>query len=230
MSYTTQESAENIVLNPSATPAAAVIWLHGLGADGFDFVPIVEELRLPATLPVRFLFPHAGTRPITINNGFVMRAWYDITSLGGARTTEDEAGIRESEGVVRGYIEQQIESGIAADRIIIAGFSQGGAIALQTALRYPRRLGGVMALSTYLPLRQTLAKEADAANRDVPILMCHGSYDPMVPLALGEASREALQGLGYGVDWRTYPMQHQVCMEEIADVSAWLQARLTRNI
>jgi phospholipase/carboxylesterase len=230
MSYTTLESAENIVLNPSAAPVAAVIWLHGLGADGFDFVPIVEELRLPATLPVRFLFPHARTRPITINNGYVMRAWYDITSLGGARTTEDEAGIRESEGVVRDYIEQQIATGIAADRIVIAGFSQGGAIALQTALRYPQRLGGVMALSTYLPLRQTLAKEANAANRDVPILMCHGSYDPMVPLALGEASREGLQGLGYSVEWRTYPMQHSVCMEEIADISAWLQARLARNI
>ncbi len=226
----TQESAEDVVLNPCAAPVAAVIWLHGLGADGFDFVPIVEELRLPATLPVRFLFPHARTRPITINNGYVMRAWYDITSLGGGRTTEDEAGIRESEGVVRDYIEQQIATGIAADRIVIAGFSQGGAIALQTALRYPQRLGGVMALSTYLPLRQTLAKEANAANRDVPILMCHGSYDPMVPLALGEASREGLQGLGYSVEWRTYPMQHSVCMEEIADISAWLQARLARNI
>lgn len=226
----TQESAENVVLNPSAAPVAAVIWLHGLGADGFDFVPIVEELRLPATLPVRFLFPHARTRPITINNGYVMRAWYDITSLGGARTTEDEAGIRESEGVVHRYLEQQFESGIAPDRIIIAGFSQGGAIALQTALRYPYRLGGVMALSTYLPLRQTLAKEASDANRDVPILMCHGSYDSMVPLALGEASRAGLQGLGYSVEWRTYPMEHSVCMEEIADISAWLQARLARNI
>jgi phospholipase/carboxylesterase len=229
MAYTTHESAESVVLNPAAAPDAAVIWLHGLGADGFDFVPIVAELLLPASLRVRFVFPHARTRPITINNGFVMRAWYDITSLGGARSTEDEAGIRESEGVVRDYIEQQLAAGVAADRIIIAGFSQGGAIALQTALRYAQRLGGVMALSSYLPLRQTLAKEANAANRDVPILMCHGSYDPMVPLALGEASREALQGLGYRVEWRAYPMQHQVCMEEIADISAWLQARLARN-
>lgn len=230
MAYTTHESADHIVLNPSAAPDAAVIWLHGLGADGFDFVPIVEELRLPSALPVRFVFPHARTRPITVNNGFVMRAWYDIASLGGARTTEDEAGIRESEGVVRGYIERQLASGIAARRIILAGFSQGGAIALQTALRHSQRLGGVMALSTYLPLRQTLAEEASATNRDVPILMCHGSYDPLVPLALGEASRDVLEGLGYRVEWRAYPMQHQVCMEEIADISAWLQARLARNI
>ncbi|MGH8189773.1 MAG: alpha/beta hydrolase [Steroidobacteraceae bacterium] len=229
MAYTTDESADSVVLNPSA-PNAAVIWLHGLGADGFDFVPIVEELQLPATLPLRFVFPHARARPVTINNGFVMRAWYDITGLGGGRTTEDEAGIRESEGVLRGCIEQQLAAGIAAERIIIAGFSQGGAIALQTALRYAQRLGGVMALSTYLPLRQTLAQEASATNRDVPILMCHGSHDPMVPLALGEASRDALQGLGFRLKWRTYPMQHQVCMEEIADISAWLQARLTRNI
>jgi phospholipase/carboxylesterase len=230
MAYKTDESADSVVLNPSAAPNAAVIWLHGLGADGFDFVPIVEELQLAATLPVRFVFPHARARPVTINNGFVMRAWYDIMSLGGARSTEDEAGIRESEGVVRGYIEQQIAAGIAAERIIIAGFSQGGAIALQTALRYPQRLGGVMALSTYLPLRQTLGKEATTANRDVPILMCHGSYDPMVPLTLGEASRDVLQSLGYGIEWHIYPMQHQVCMEEIADISAWLQARLARNI
>jgi phospholipase/carboxylesterase len=229
MAHTTDESADSVVLNPSGAPDAVVIWLHGLGADGFDFVPIVEELRLPASLPVRFVFPHARARPITINNGFVMRAWYDITSLGG-RSTEDEAGIRESENVVRGYIDQHLAAGIAPARIIVAGFSQGGAIALQTALRHPQRLGGVMALSTYLPLRQTLAKEASAVNRDVPILMCHGSYDPMVPLALGEASRDALLSLGYRIEWRTYPMQHQVCMEEIADISAWLQARLARNI
>jgi phospholipase/carboxylesterase len=230
MPYTTHESAESVVLEPATTADAAVIWLHGLGADGYDFVPIVEELRLPPSMAVRFIFPHAQPRPVTINNGFVMRAWYDITSLGGARTTEDEAGIRESENVVREHVEQQLAAGITAERIIVAGFSQGGAIALQTALRHAQRLGGVMALSTYLPLRQTLAKEASAANRDVPILMCHGSYDPMVPLALGEASRVALTSQGYGVEWRTYPMQHQVCMEEIADISAWLQARLARNI
>ncbi len=148
-----------------------MIWLHGLGADGFDFVPIVDELRLPATLPVRFIFPHAASRPVTINNGYVMRAWYDIKGFGPERA-EDDAGIRESEGVVKRYIEQQIAQGIPASKIVIAGFSQGGAIALQTALRYPQRLAGVMALSTYLPLAGSLPAEASAANRDVPILMC----------------------------------------------------------
>jgi len=202
-----------------------VIWLHGLGADGFDFVPIVEELRLPATLPVRFIFPHAAPRPVTINNGYVMRAWYDIKGFGPERA-EDEAGIRESEVVVKRYIEQEIAQGIPAGKIVIAGFSQGGAIALQTALRHQQRLAGVMALSTYLPLAASLPAEAAAANRDVPILMCHGAQDPVVPAKMGEASRDALQMLGYSIEWRSYPMEHSVCMEEVADISKWLQARL----
>jgi phospholipase/carboxylesterase len=227
MPYTTQESAEAVVLDPSAPPTASVIWLHGLGADGFDFVPIVNELRLPATLPVRFIFPHATARPVTINNGFVMRAWYDILGFGPGRA-EDEAGIRQSEGIVRQYIEGEVAGGIAADRIVIAGFSQGGAIALQTGLRYPQRLAGIMALSTYLPLRATVANEASAANREVPILMCHGLRDPIVPLELGKASRDALLALGYPVEWHAYPMEHQVCMEEVMDISNWLQARLNR--
>lgn len=228
MSYTTHQTPEAVILNPAAPATAAVIWLHGLGADGFDFVPIVPELRLPDTMAVRFVFPHAKARPVTINNGFVMRAWYDITGFGPNRT-EDEAGIRDSEGVVRGYIANELGAGIAAERIVIAGFSQGGAIALQTALRYPQRLGGVMALSTYLPLHHTLAGEASADSRAVPILMCHGSRDPIVPLELGQRSHAALQELGYAVEWHSYPMEHQVCMEEIADISQWLQARLTRN-
>jgi phospholipase/carboxylesterase len=214
-----------VVLEPPAPATAAVIWLHGLGADGNDFVPVVEELRLPPSLAIRFVFPHARQRPVTINNGFVMRAWYDIK--GGPRGfEEDEAGIRESENVVRGYIEREIAAGIAADRIVIAGFSQGGAIALQTALRYPKRLAGIMALSTYLPLRDSLAAEAAPANRDLPILICHGMRDGVLPAALGSASRDLLLGLGYPVEWRSYPMEHSVCMEEIADISAWLQARL----
>jgi phospholipase/carboxylesterase len=225
MPYTTRQSAENVVLDPQSPPDAAVIWLHGLGADGFDFVPIVEELRLPSTMAVRFVFPHARPRPVTINGGYVMRAWYDITSLGPDRV-EDEAGIRESAEVVRGYIEQENARGIGSERIVIAGFSQGGAIAFQAALRYPQRLGGVMALSTYLPLRESLAAEAAPANRDVPILMCHGVRDPMVPATLGQASRDALQSLGYKVEWKTYPMEHQVCMEEVLDISKWLQAHL----
>jgi phospholipase/carboxylesterase len=228
MPYKTTQSAENVVLD-SATPAdAAVIWLHGLGADGFDFVPIVEELRLPAAMAVRFIFPHARPRPVTINNGFVMRAWYDITGLGADRK-EDDAGIRQSAEVVRGYISQENARGIASERIVIAGFSQGGAIALQAALRHPQRLGGVMALSTYLPLRDTLAAEGTAANKDVPILMCHGVRDPMLPVTLGSASRDLLQSLGYQVEWKTYPMEHSVCMEEVLDISKWLQARLEKQ-
>jgi phospholipase/carboxylesterase len=225
MAYTSQESADAVVLNPGAPATSAVIWLHGLGADGFDFVPIVNELRLPATLSARFVFPHATPRSVTINNGFIMRAWYDITGFGPDRA-EDDVGIRESDGVVRKYIEQQIAQGIPASKIVIAGFSQGGAIAFQTGLRYPQRLAGIMALSTYLPLRASLANEASAANRDVPILMCHGTHDGVVPPALGESSRDILLSHGYRIDWRSYPMAHQVCLEEVMDISKWLQERL----
>jgi Predicted esterase len=229
MPYTPHESEENVVLEPATKADAAVIWLHGLGADGYDFVPIVEELRLPPAMAVRFIFPHARPRPVTINNGFVMRAWYDITSLGPDRK-EDEAGIRESAGLVDQYIQQQNAAGIDTKRIVIAGFSQGGAIALQAALRYSQRLAGIMALSTYLPLQHTLAAEASGANRDVPILMCHGLRDNVVPSALGKAARDLLVSLGYQVEWQSYPMEHQVCMEEVLDISKWLQARLARNL
>jgi phospholipase/carboxylesterase len=229
MPYTTHESEESVVLEPTTTADAAVIWLHGLGADGYDFVPIVQELRLPATMAVRFIFPHAAPRPVTINNGFVMRAWYDITSLGPDRK-EDDVGIRESATVVNQYVQQQSARGVESQRIVIAGFSQGGAIALQAGLRYPERIAGIMALSTYLPLRDAVAAEATQANRDVPILMCHGLRDDVVPAALGKASRDVLTSLGYQVEWQSYPMEHQVCMEEVLDISKWLQARLARNL
>ena len=220
--YSQQQTETSVTLEPAAAANAAVIWLHGLGADGFDFVPIVAELALPRTASVRFIFPHAPTRPVTINNGYVMRAWYDIRGI--ARSAaEDAQGIRESQATVAALIAAQEASGIAANRIVIAGFSQGGAIALQTALRYPSALAGVMALSTYLPLQATLAQEAAAANRRIPILMCHGVRDPMVPAQLGEASRQSLTDLGYGVDWRTYPMEHSVCPAELADIGRWLQ-------
>jgi phospholipase/carboxylesterase len=220
--YSQEETPERITLEPRSPANAAVIWLHGLGADGFDFVPIVAELRLPAALAVRFIFPHASERPVTINNGYVMRAWYDIRGL--ARSAaEDDAGIRQSQARIAELVQAQQRSGIAPARIIIAGFSQGGAIALQTALRYPDALGGLLALSTYLPLSQTLAAEAAAANRGIPILMCHGTRDPMVPAQLGEQSRQLLTGLGYAVDWRTYPMEHSVCPAEVVDISNWLQ-------
>ena len=228
MPYTTHESEESVVLEPTTTADAAVIWLHGLGADGYDFVPIVQELRLPATMAVRFIFPHAAPRPVTINNGFVMRAWYDITSLGPDRK-EDDVGIRESATVVNQYVQQQSARGVESQRIVIAGFSQGGAIALQAGLRYPERIAGIMALSTYLPLRDAVAAEATQANRDVPILMCHGLRDDVVPATLGKASRDVLTSLGYQVEWQSYPMEHSVCMEEVLDISKWLQARLARN-
>ncbi|HEY5807264.1 MAG TPA: alpha/beta hydrolase-fold protein, partial [Povalibacter sp.] len=200
MPYSQRETDECVLLEPDMPANSAVIWLHGLGADGFDFVPIVKDLNLPATAAVRFLFPHARPRPVTINNGFVMRAWYDIRSLGGSGV-EDDAGIRESAAVIGRYIEQQGTSGIAPGRICIAGFSQGGAIALHAGLRYPQRLAGILALSTYLPLRSTLAAEAAPANRDVPILVCHGVYDPVVPAAMGVASRDLLQQMNYPVEW-----------------------------
>jgi phospholipase/carboxylesterase len=217
MTHTLHESAEAVVLTPPGSPTGAVIWLHGLGADGFDFAPIVNEMRLPDTCALRFVFPHAKMRPVTINNGFVMRAWYDITGFGPDRA-EDAAGIRESAESVRQLIEREVAGGVTERRIVIAGFSQGGAIALQAALRHSQALAGVLALSTYLPLRETLAREASQANRNTPILMCHGVRDPIVPAALGEASRDFL---------RTYPMEHQVCMEEVVDIADWLKSRLT---
>ncbi len=222
MNQRMQESAEAVVL-ASATPAtASVIWLHGLGADGHDFVPIVPELRLPASLAVRFVFPHAPMRPVTINNGMRMRAWYDIKDLS-ASGVPDEAGIRDSAAILAKFIQRERDAGIEARRIVIAGFSQGGAIALHAALRHPERLAGVMALSAYIPLRSALAAEAASANRDIPILMCHGRFDPVLPMQLGSASRDLLRAAGYAVEWREYPMQHQVCLEEIQDISGWLQ-------
>ena len=221
MSYRKSESADAVVLTPASSPNAAVIWLHGLGADGHDFVPIVPELRLPPTLQARFVFPHAPVRPVTINNGYAMRAWYDIVGIGLA-SKEDEAGIRDSENRVRACVQHELDAGISAARIVIAGFSQGGAIALQTALRYPQRLAGVMALSTYLPLRGMLREEAAAANRDIPILMCHGRDDAVVPMALGALSRDTLTQSGYDVDWSDFQMGHEVCMEEIDAIAAWL--------
>jgi phospholipase/carboxylesterase len=198
-------------------PQAAVIWLHGLGADGHDFEPIVPELRLPKA--VRFIFPHAPPRAVTINNGMRMRAWYDIFQFGPG--PEDEAGIRASEALLRESVSQEKKKGIAANKIVLAGFSQGGAIVLQTGLRYPERLAGIMALSTYLPLQDKI-QEAAAANRDVPIFMAHGSHDDIIPLAKAQASKDLLVKAGYPVEWRTYPMPHSVCPPEIGHISEFL--------
>jgi phospholipase/carboxylesterase len=216
-----------VVIDPPAAATAAVIWLHGLGADGNDFVPIVPELDLPPEHGVRFIFPHAPVRAVTINNGTRMRAWYDILSLT-RMSQQDEAGIRDSEQIVQGYIQRELDAGIKADHIVIAGFSQGGAIALHTALRYPQRLAGLLPLSTYLPLAEKLTAEASAVNRDLPILMCHGEYDPVLPYMLGENSCEILRSQGYAVDWHKYPMQHQVCAEEIELIGAWLRQLLAK--
>jgi phospholipase/carboxylesterase len=206
-------------------PEAAVIWLHGLGADGNDFAAIVPELDLSACPPIRFVFPHAPSIPVTLNGGYVMPAWYDI--LGSElQKSEDEAGIRRSSLAIEALIAREVERGIAPERIVLAGFSQGCAMVLHTGLRHPDRLGGIMALSGYLPLAGQLAGEVSDANRQVPVFMAHGTADPMVVLARGEASRDALLALGYPVQWHTYPMQHSVHPREIQDVARFLQSVL----
>jgi phospholipase/carboxylesterase len=210
-----------IEITTGAAPELAVLWLHGLGADGHDFEPIVPELGL--RFAVRFVFPHAPVRPVTINGGMAMRAWYDI--LGFERgSREDAAGIRSSAAAVTELIDREIARGMPSERIVLAGFSQGGAVALQTALREPRPLAGVLALSTYLPLAATLASERSTENAGIPIFMAHGTADSVLPLSLAESSRRALEALGYAVDWHVYPMPHSVSPEEISAIGAWLAA------
>ena len=213
-------SLETIEIETAAKPSAAVIWLHGLGADGHDFEPIVPELGLPAAKPVRFIFPNAPQRRVTINMGMRMRAWYDILQMGGG--AEDETGIRESQARIEGLISREAARGVRHDKIVLAGFSQGGAIVLQTALRQRERLAGVMALSTYLPLAKTLEKERSPANSDLPIFMAHGQHDNMIGIDRALQTRYALQTLGYAVEWHEYPMPHSVCPQEIADIAAFL--------
>jgi len=226
MKTTLTETEDAVILSPAAGPAtAAVIWMHGLGADGHDFVPLVPELRLPPGAAIRFVFPHADVRPVTVNAGYSMRAWYDIKSLD-ASGRDDEEGIRESAQRILAYITRERIHGVAPERIVLAGFSQGGAMALYTGLRHDEPLGGILALSTYLPLRAQLSAEGTVANRRVPILMCHGTRDPVVTHAFGAASRDALIASGYEVDWREYPMEHSLCPAEISDIAGWLRARL----
>ncbi|MGB5103664.1 MAG: alpha/beta fold hydrolase [Steroidobacteraceae bacterium] len=226
MEYTRHESEFEVILAPCVPAVASVILLHGLGADGWDFAPIVGELDLPQSLPVRFVFPHAPLRPVTVNNGYVMRAWYDIKSF----TPEgraDAEGLAEAARRVEDYVRREVEQGIPASRVVLAGFSQGGAVALHAGLRTPRRLAGIIGLSSYLPFPQTLASERSPAMSGVPILMCHGRADPIVHYSMGTESREALEALGYPVEWHEYPMQHGVCAEEIAVVGRWLRGRLS---
>ena len=219
------DSLQTIEIETRPNPSHSVIWLHGLGADGNDFVPIVQELALPA-IGIRFVFPHAPMRAVTINGGFVMRAWYDIVSQDIARK-EDELGLRQSQTMVEELIAREAARGVLANRVVIAGFSQGGVIALQTALRHPRRLAGAMSLSAYLPLVDKIDRERNAANNDMPVFLGHGTSDNVVPLVLGKASRDQLIKMGYDVDWHQYPMAHSVCAEELEDLSGWFNRVLS---
>ena len=219
---------EAIELETGPAPVASVVWLHGLGADGHDFVPVVPALGLPASLPLRFVFPHAPMQPVTINGGMVMRAWYDVLGLGGERR-EDAAGVRASEQRIVALIDRERARGVAPSQIVLAGFSQGGAMALHPGLRHPERLAGIMALSCFLPLADTLEAEASPANREVPVFMAHGRGDELIPLAWATRARDVLLGLGYRVEWREYPMPHAVCGEEVGDIAAWLRGILDRK-
>ena len=217
-----------VFVEPSKPATAAVVWLHGLGADGHDFEPVAKELGRSGLDDIRYVFPHAPVRPVTINGGLAMRAWYDISDPELDRRA-DEDGVRASGGIARALVDEQIAAGIAGERIVLAGFSQGGAIALYTGLRLPFRIAGILALSTYLPVPRSLTTEAHSANRDVPIFLAHGSQDPVIGLALSERSRVAMVDLGYVIEVHTYPMPHSVCAEEIRDIANWLQRVLARK-
>lgn len=216
---------ECVEINPDADPVAVVIWLHGLGADGHDFEPIVPELNLPPAMPVRFLFPHAPRRAVTINLGMVMRAWYDILDMELSRKV-DHAGILESAEQLRQLVQREEDAGMPTERIILAGFSQGGVVALHTALRYPRRLAGILALSTYLPTAETLEKERSPENAGTPIMMGHGRFDDVIPLEYARNAKQRLLELNYDLQWQDYPMSHQVCAAEINDIGVWLKSRI----
>jgi phospholipase/carboxylesterase len=216
---------ETVEVSSGAEPRGSVIWLHGLGADGHDFEPIVPELRLPSDLPLRFIFPHAPVRPVTINGGMEMRAWYDILSLDGDGRSE-ESSVRESAQALLDLVAAEVDSGVAPARIVLAGFSQGGAVAMHAGLRYPQAVAGLMLLSTYLPVPGAFAAEvrdnASSQPQSVPIFMAHGTFDPMLPLALGKETAATIESAGYTVDWHEYPMAHGVCPQEIADIRNFL--------
>ena len=216
----------HITLETGSSPVHSIIWLHGLGADGEDFVPIAQEMNLP--VPVRYIFPHAPQQPVTINGGYVMRAWYDIVATDIGRQP-DEGGIRASQAAIEALISQEKQRGVTAQNIYLAGFSQGGAIALHTGLRHAQRLGGIIALSTYLPLSESTSDEINPAARGIPVFMAHGRSDPVVPYTLGLSSAEKLGELGCPLQWLDYEMPHTVSMEEVRDVETWLAHRLHSN-
>lgn len=219
------ETPETVEVGGGEQPQGSVIWLHGLGADGHDFEPVVPELRLAAHADLRFVFPHAPVRPVTINGGMPMRAWYDVMSLDRSGP-QDEAGIRESSEALRHLIEREHERGVPYERIVLAGFSQGGAIAMHTAMRFPQKLAGLMSLSAWMPLESTIDEEVIQSRgsqpRDLPVLMAHGSLDPMLPLAAGQHARDIMQKAGFEVQWHEYLMAHAVCAEELVEIRAWL--------
>jgi len=216
------ELLEHIQVETNDNPEIAVIWMHGLGADGNDFVPIVRELDLAGLPGIRFIFPHANTMPVTVNNGYVMRAWYDITGADLTRR-EDEAGLRASQQDIEAFIAREQARGIPASRIVLAGFSQGCAMTIQTGLRHPEQLAGLLCLSGYVPLSAQLATERTEASKATPIFMAHGRYDNVVPFNRAEASRDLLVSLGYQLEWHQYDMQHTLCLEEVQHISAWLK-------
>ena len=213
---------EAVTVETGPNPTFTIIWMHGLGADGHDFEPLVPELLEDGMPVLRFVFPHAPVRPVTINNGYQMRAWYDIIGID-RRSAEDFAGIKASADAVADLIKAENQRGVATGRIAIAGFSQGGAMALHIATRYPERLAGVIALSSYLPQSRELATAKSTANQATPIFMAHGTQDPVVPYPLGDESRQLLQAAGYSVEWHSYPMPHSLCEPEVSDIRAWLK-------
>jgi phospholipase/carboxylesterase len=215
-------SLDVIEVETGAEPAGTVIWMHGLGADGHDFEPMVPELVLPSERALRFVFPNAPVRPVTLNGGYAMRAWYDIIGID-RRSAQDEVGIRASHSIVEALIRRENERGIATDRIVVAGFSQGGAMALYSGTRYPEKLAGIMGLSCYMLLDTRFAAERAPANRTTPIFLAHGTQDPVVNPFLGEETRRLLEAEGHTVEWHTYPMPHSVCPQEVADIAAWLR-------
>ena len=215
------EFFDGIEINPEADPVATSIWLHGLGADGNDFVPLVPELGIPESFPLRFVFPHAPMRSVTINAGMVMRAWYDILALEGPNNIELNH-LFDSADALEALIHNEMDRGMPSERILLAGFSQGGAVALHTGLRYDRKLAGILALSCYLPTADTLAEELSDVNRAIPLMMAHGIMDPLIPVARSIRTRQELTRLGYQVKWHEYNMQHAVCPEEIQEIRSWL--------
>jgi len=218
------DTLPHITLDRGEMPQHSIIWLHGLGADGEDFVGVAEQLTLPVAM--RYIFPHAPKHPVTINGGFVMRSWYDIAEIDIA-AKQDAAGIRASQAELEKLIAQEKARGVLAEHIFLAGFSQGGAIALHTGLRHPAKLGGILALSTYLPLSDTLSQEVSLSAKKTPLFFAHGRHDPVVPYALGKGSAEKLQQHGFMVEWHDYPMPHSVVEQEVADIERWLTKQLT---